>query len=94
VAQHLEVQRCVAVELGGCRHVGGVEGGQRPGEARGVAGDERFPELGLAGDVVVQGRLGDLQLGSDVGVAEAVEPAGLYQPLGSIKDPAEVPELP
>jgi len=42
----------------------------------------------------VQGRLGDLQLGSDVGVAEAVEPAGLYQPLGSIKDPAEVPELP
>ena len=56
-------------------------------ETAGVTGDERFTEGGLTGEVVVQGSFSDLQLGGDVGVAEAVEPADLDQPLGHVQDP-------
>ncbi len=47
-------------------------------------------ELGLAGEVVVQARLGDADLGGDVGVAEAVEAARLHQPLGDVEDAGAV----
>jgi hypothetical protein len=46
------------------------EGG---GEASAVAGDEGVPELRLAPEVVMQARLGDLELIGDVGVADAVD---------------------
>ena len=56
-AQYLEVQPDVAVELGGRVSDAGIQVGQRLGEARRVASYERLPEFGLAGEVVVQGRL-------------------------------------
>ena len=87
VAQHPQVQARVGVQLRARSAVRGVEARESFHETAGVTGDERLAEGGLAGEVVVQGGLGDLQLGSDVGVAEAVEPADLDQPLGHVQDP-------
>jgi hypothetical protein len=58
-----------------------------------VTGDERLAEVGLPGEVVMQGSFGDLQLGCDVGVAEAIEAADLDQPLGYVQDPRGRPGL-
>jgi hypothetical protein len=45
------------------------------------------PRSSLAGEVVVEAGLAELQLGGDVGVAEAVEAAALHEPLGDVEDP-------
>src|SRR5665213_2140863 len=44
-------------------------------------------ELTLAAEVVVQARLGDLELLGDVGVADAVEATNLDEPLGDVECP-------
>ena len=48
---------------------------------------EALAEVGLGGEVVVQRRLGDVQLGGDIGIAEPVEPTHLDQSLGRVEDP-------
>ena len=87
MVQHLKVQPRIAFELGWRVRDAGLDGRQRLGEARRIACEERLAEFRLARKMVVQGRFGDLQLGGDVGVAEAVEPADLDQSLGDIEDP-------
>ena len=41
---------------------------------------------GLPGEVVVEGRLRDLQLGGNVGIAEPVEATDLDETLGHVED--------
>ena len=43
-------------------------------------------KLSLTGEVVVQRRFGDTELSGDIGVGEGVEPPGLGQPFGDVKD--------
>ena len=64
----------------------GVEPLELGGEPFRVAGDERFAQLRLTGEVVVQARLGDAELRRHVGVAEAVESARLHETLGGVED--------
>ena len=64
-----------------------VDTGQLGDEADRVALDERGAELGLAGEVIVEGRRRDPELGRDIGIAEPVEPPGLHQALGDVEDP-------
>ena len=51
-----------------------------------VAGDQRLRELRLAGEVVVDARLGDGKLRADVGIGEAVVPPHLRQRLRGVQD--------
>ena len=86
IAQDVEVQPGVGVELGRSIDRAGVHLRQRLGEAGGIALDESLAEFRLAGEVVVERGLGDLQLCGDVGVAEAVEATDLHQPFGHVED--------
>ena len=56
-------------------------------EAMGVSVDQRFAELPLTGEVVVQCGFGDAEFGGDVGVADAIEASNLDQTLGRIERP-------
>ena len=47
--------------------------------------DERAAKLPLGRKVVMQARLRDTQLRSDIGIAKTVIPLGLCEPLGNIK---------
>ena len=49
--------------------------------------DQRLAELGLAGEVVVEARLRDVEFLRNVRVAEPVEAADLHEPLGDVEDP-------
>jgi hypothetical protein len=85
--EHPDVQLGVGGQPLESRAATGFDGGERVGESSGVAGNQGRPEFCLAGEMVVQGRLGDAQLGRDVRVGETVEPAGLYEPLGDVPGP-------
>src|SRR5919108_5647631 len=86
LVQDIRVDAGVCIELGRRVAAGGVDPLECGGEAGGVALGERPAELRLAGKVVVQAGFGDAQLGGDVGVAEAVEPATLDEPLRAVED--------
>ena len=86
VLQHQRVQLRVAVQLLARVRALRVDALQGLAEAPGIAVDERLPQFSLARKVVVQAGLGHAQLARHVGVAEAVEAAGLDQSLGHVQD--------
>ena len=57
------------------------------GEPLPVTRDQRLGQRGLGREVMVDTRLRDRQLGTDVGVGEAVVPANLHQRLSAVQDP-------
>ena len=76
----------VLLELGGGGRFAGIDRGQRLPEHGDITLDQGQPEIGLAREVIVQTRLGDGEFCGDVGIAEAIEAAGLHQPLGDVED--------
>jgi probable blue pigment (indigoidine) exporter len=84
--QHPAIERDVRLEPCDRRQLARVDLVERGGEALDVARDQRLAERGLAREVVVQARLRDGELERDVRVAEAVEAAGLHEPLGHLED--------
>jgi hypothetical protein len=85
--EDVRVELRVGIELGRRVDRTGPDLCQGALETIRVSLDERLPELRLAREVIVQTRLGDLELGRDVRVAEAVESADLYEAFGGIQDP-------
>ena len=72
----------------------GVDPRQRVGKPLRVASDERLTELGLAGEVVMQGSAGKSELSGDIRIAEAVEATLSHALLGGIENPSSRPGLP
>ena len=86
VSEYLRVQLCVRAELLRRVDPAGVDGHERVREPGRVPFDQRFTELRLAGVVVVERCLRDVELFGDVRVTESVEAAFLHQTLGHIED--------
>ncbi len=83
---HIRVWLCVGIQLGLGSNLLLVNRCKRPGRSGRVPRDQRFAELGFPREVVVQGRLGDVQRCRHVRLAEAVEPTRLDQPLSNLEN--------
>jgi hypothetical protein len=86
VSENRRVQLGVRAELLRRVDPASVDGHEGVREPHRVPFDQCFPELRLAGVVVVERRLRDVELFGDVRVTESVEAAFLHQTLGHIED--------
>src|SRR5450432_3974867 len=86
VAQDIGEQLLVAIETRGRRLVSLIDLFERAAEPLAVAHHQREREIALGCKMVVDARLADPDVGSDVGVTEAAEPLHLDQPLRRIED--------
>ena len=85
LTQHVEVDSGVRRDLRRCVARSVVDLVERGLESGRVPVDQRPAKLCLAGEVVVEGRLGNAEFGSDIGVADAVETTYLHQSLGDVE---------
>src|ERR1700722_7638829 len=85
-AQDIEVEIGIGIEAGSGFGSASLHGRQRLGKAGGVASKKSLTQFCLPGEVVVEGRLRDLQLGGNVGIAEPVEATDLDETLGHVED--------